>query len=81
MRRQQIRAGDYGYLRVDDLAEAVKGFLELALVRLPRQAAHEDPALLLPVHRRRTIRWVRCGGGEGEGRLGFGEKTGGCEGK
>jgi hypothetical protein len=43
------------YLGVDDLAEAAECFLELALVGLPRQAAHEDPALLLPRHCRLLI--------------------------
>jgi len=40
-------------LGVDDLAEAAKGVLKLALVRLPRQAAHEDPTFFLALHRHR----------------------------
>jgi len=55
-------------LGVDDLPEAAKGVLKLALVRLPRQAAHEDPTFLLPLHRRRSTRERQ------EQRLGFGEK-------
>nr|CAB3504366.1 unnamed protein product [Digitaria exilis] len=52
---------------------ATEGVLELALVRLPRQPAHKDPALLLPFHRRRSIDGFDVGWG-GEERLGFGEK-------
>lgn len=37
-------------LGVDDLAEAAERVGQLALVGVERQAAHEDPALLLPRH-------------------------------
>lgn len=38
------------YLGIDDLAEAAEGVLELALVGVEREAAHEDPAVLLARH-------------------------------
>ena len=38
------------YLGVDDLPEAAEGIGELALVGVEREAAHEDPAVLLARH-------------------------------
>lgn len=67
-------------LGFDDLAEAAEGVLELALVGVEREPAHEDPAVLLARHlprarglgsreKRREIRvCVRRRGGDGEGR-------------
>ena len=55
------------YLGVDDLPEAAEGIGELALVGVEREAAHEDPAVLLARHCRHL--WLAssvCG------RLGFG---------
>jgi hypothetical protein len=51
------------YLGVDDLAEAAEGVGELALVGVEREAAHEDPAVLLARHcRRLCLASLVCGG-------------------
>jgi hypothetical protein len=51
------------YLGVDDLAEAAEGVRELALVGVEREAAYEDPAVLLARHcRHLCLASSVCGG-------------------